>query len=143
MAWSEQLNKTILITGCSSGIGLYCAKQLKKDGWSVFATARKAADIENLKKLGLHALYLDYTDTQSIHKAFRQMLGKSGGRLDALFNNGAYGQAGAVEDLSTNVLRAQFETNFFGYHELTNLAIPVMRKQGSGRIIHCSSVLGY
>ena len=137
------MDKVILITGCSSGIGLHCAVQLKKDGWNVFATARKEDDIEHLKSLGVNALFLDYTDTKSIHAAFNATLTKSGGRLDALFNNGAYAQAGAVEDLPTDVLRAQFEANFFGYHELTNLALPVMRAQGFGRIVHCSSILGF
>lgn len=135
--------KSILITGCSSGIGLYCARQLKKDGWQVFATARKATDLEMLQEQGLNALYLDYTETDSIHAAFNKVIEATGGMLDALFNNGAYGQAGAVEDLPTDALRAQFEANFFGWHELTNLVVPVMRKQGSGRIVHCSSVLGF
>lgn len=135
--------KSILITGCSSGIGLHCAKRLKTDGWQVFATARKLSDIEMLNDLGLHGLYLDYTKKSSIHDAFNQVLKVTNGRLDALFNNGAYGQAGAVEDLTTDVLRAQFEANFFGWHELTNLAVPIMRKQGEGRIVHCSSVLGF
>jgi len=135
--------KSILITGCSSGIGLHCAKQLKADGWNVFATARKPDDVEMLNQLGVRGLHLDYTKNASIHAAFEQTLKATDGRLDALFNNGAYGQAGAVEDLPTDVLRAQFEANFFGWHELTNLVVPVMRKQGHGRIVHCSSVLGF
>ena len=91
----------------------------------------------------METLYLDYTDTKSIHSTFETVMEKTDGKLDALFNNGAYGQPGAVEDLTTNVLRQQFEANFFGWHELTNLAVPVMRKNGGGRIIHCSSVLGW
>lgn len=116
---------------------------LKRDGWRVFATARKDEDIARLCDNGVEGLYLDYSQGQSIHSAFEKTLAATGGRLDALFNNGAYGQAGAVEDLSSDVLRQQFEANFFGWHELTNLALPVMRKQGHGRIIHCSSILGF
>ncbi len=135
--------KSILITGCSSGIGLYCAQQLKRDGWQVFATARQEADIKRLQKEGLNGIYLDYTNSASIAKAFADVMKITNGTLDALFNNGAYGQPGAVEDLPTDALRQQFEANFFGWHELTNLALPVMRKQGHGRIIHCSSILGF
>lgn len=137
------MSKSILITGCSTGIGLHCAKRLKEDGWQVFATARKKKDITALNKLGLTAFHLDYTDTKSIHKCLKEVLAQTDGKLDALFNNGAYGQPGAVEDLSTNDLRAQFEANFFGWHELTNLVVPIMRKQKAGRIVHCSSVLGF
>ncbi len=135
--------KSILITGCSSGIGWHCALQLKDDGWLVFATARKKEDIKRLEKAGVSALYLDYTNEQSIHAALEEVLKVTDDRLDALFNNGAYGQAGAVEDLSLTTLRQQFEANFFGWHELTRLVVPVMRAQGHGRIVHCSSILGF
>lgn len=135
-------NKSILITGCSSGIGLCTAKRLKQDGYRVFATARKQADVEMLKQQGFESYRLDYTDSQSIQATFQSMLTATGGTLYALFNNGAYGQPGAVEDLTREVLREQFESNFFGWHELTNLVIPVMRKQGYGRIIQNSSILG-
>lgn len=135
--------RTILITGCSTGIGKHCALQLKKEGWDVYATARKPEDIKMLETHGLNALVLDYTDTKSIRACFDAMMEKTNGRIDALFNNGAYGQPGAVEDLRTDVLRAQFEANVFGWHELTNLVLPAMRKQGHGRIIHCSSILGW
>ena len=135
-------SKWILITGCSSGIGLHCARRLKEKGWQVIATARRDEDLDRLKGLGLEALYLDYSDEKSIHACFARTMTISKGRLDGLFNNGAYGQPGAVEDLPTDVLRQQFEANFFGWHTLTNLVVPVMRKQGSGRIVHCSSVLG-
>ena len=133
--------RSILITGCSSGIGHHCALQLHKEGWQVFATARKIEDIEALKNEGVTAIYMDYTDHQSIKACVEAVLNHTGGQLDALFNNGAYGQAGAVEDLKTDVLRTQFEANLFGWHELTRQIIPVMRRQGYGRIIHCSSVL--
>lgn len=136
------MSRTILITGCSSGIGRHCAFRLKEQGWRVFATARKPSDLADLKSRGLDSLYLDYADETSIRDAFAKVLALAGGRLDALFNNGAYGQPGAVEDLPTNALRAQFEANFFGWHALTRLAIPLMRAQGFGRIVHCSSILG-
>ncbi|MDA4845823.1 SDR family oxidoreductase [Hoeflea poritis] len=134
--------KTIIVTGCSSGIGAHCARALRKDGWRVFATARRPADLEALEKDGLEAFYLDYQEPQSIAALTAAVLERTGGTLDALFNNGAYSQAGAVEDLSTEALRAQFEANFFGWHELTRSIIPVMRAKGRGRIVQCSSILG-
>lgn len=134
--------KTILITGCSSGIGYDAAIALKNRGYNVIATARKSEDVARLSQQGLTSLQLDLADSQSIQQAVTQMLELTDGRCDALFNNGAFGQAGAVEDLSRDVLRDQFETNLFGTHELTNLLLPVMRKQGHGRIIYNSSVLG-
>nr|WP_319486469.1 SDR family oxidoreductase [uncultured Cohaesibacter sp.] len=133
--------RSILITGCSSGIGRHCALRLHAEGWQVFATARKTEDLEALRAEGVTAIYMDYTEPQSIKACVEVVLNHTGGTLDALFNNGAYGQAGAVEDLPTDVLRAQFEANLFGWHDLTCRIIPVMRKQGYGRIIHCSSVL--
>lgn len=136
-------SKTILITGCSSGIGLDAAQQLKNKGYRVFATARKSADVERLKKDGFEAFQLDLLDSTSIQTAVSQVLKETDGQLDALFNNGADGQPGAVEDLTRDVLRRQFEVNFFGTHELTNLIIPVMRAQGHGRIIYNSSLLGF
>ncbi len=136
------INKTILVTGCSSGIGLCCAQELKQHGYRVFASARKAKDVEQLQAQGFETVQLDLSDSQSITQAVEQVLDKTGGQLYALFNNAAYGQPGAVEDLSREVLREQFETNVFGTQELTNLIIPVMRQQGYGRIIYNGSVLG-
>ncbi len=134
--------RTILITGCSSGIGQCAAHGMKARGWRVFATARKPADIDALAAAGLDALYLDYTEPDSIEAAVDKVLSATGGTLDALFNNGAYAQPGALEDISTAVLRAQFEANFFGWHELTRRVIPAMRRERRGRIVMCSSVLG-
>ena len=134
--------KSVLITGCSSGIGLCVAEGLRRRGHRVFATVRQANDMPMLQERGLETLQLDLSDSHSIHHAVDEVLTRNGGRLDALFNNGAYGQAGAVEDLSRDVLRTQFETNLFGTLELTNKIIPLMRRQGSGRIIMNSSVLG-
>ncbi len=134
--------RTILITGCSSGIGAYCARALKADGWRVFATARKPGDIAALKAEGIETFYLDYREPESIAALVEDVLKASGGTLDALFNNGGYAQPGAVEDVPMEALREQFETNFFGWHDLTRQIVPVMRRQGHGRIVHCSSILG-
>ena len=135
--------KNVLITGCSSGIGLCAANVLKKRGYRIFATARKHNDVSRLISDGFESEQLDLADSASIHKALDTILNKTDGKLYGLFNNGAYGQTGAVEDLSRDILKEQFETNFFGTHELTNLVIPVMRKQRDGRIIQNSSVLGF
>jgi len=134
--------RTILITGCSSGIGHHAAHGLKERGWRVFAAARKDADVARLAGEGLDSVQLDYADAASIAAAVDRVLGETGGRLDALFNNGGYAQAGALEDLDTGLLRAQFEANLFGWHDLTRRVIPTMRKAGSGRIVFCSSILG-
>lgn len=136
-------NPVILITGCSSGIGHSAALGLKARGWRVFATARKADDVARLDDEGLESLRLDLDDSDSIRAAFTEVMARTGGHLDALFNNGGFGQVGAVEDLTRAALREQFETNLFGWIELTNLAIPVMRRQGRGRIVMNGSVLGY
>lgn len=137
------MKKAILITGCSTGIGYCVAKALHERGYRVFATARKQESVDALLAEGLESLQLDLTDTESIQNAFDEVMRRTDGELYALFNNGAYGLPGAVEDLSRDALRVQFETNVFGWQELTNLAIPVMRKQGFGRIIQNSSVLGF
>ena len=135
--------RSVLITGCSSGIGLCAAQTLKARGWRVFATARKLEDIARLKdEVGVESLYLDYAEPDSIAKAAEHVLKATGGELDALFNNGGYGQPGALEDIRRDVLRAQFEANVFGWHDLTARVIPAMRKRGQGRIVFCSSVLG-
>jgi NAD(P)-dependent dehydrogenase (short-subunit alcohol dehydrogenase family) len=135
--------KSILITGCSSGIGRCVATGLGNRGYRVFASARKQTDVQELAAAGLESLQLDLADSASIAAAVDEILSRTNGTLDALFNNGAYGQPGAVEDLTREVLRAQFETNLFGWHELTNRVLPVMRRQGHGRIIQNSSVLGF
>lgn len=134
--------RSVLITGCSSGIGLASAREMKARGWRVFATARKPEDIARLKGEGLESLYLDYAEPHSIAAAAEHVLQATDGTLGALFNNGAYGQPGAVEDLRPEVLRAQFEVNVFGWHDLTRRVIPSMRERGAGRIVFCSSVLG-
>lgn len=135
--------QSILITGCSSGIGLCCAHGLRERGHRVFASARREADVARLRDAGFEAWRLDLDEPDSIASAVDAVLAASGGGLDALFNNGAYGQPGAVEDLSRAALRAQFETNLFGTVELTNRVLPVMRRQGHGRIVQNSSILGF
>ena len=134
--------RTILMTGCSSGIGYAAAHGLRDRGWRVFAACRQQADCDRLIAEGFESPLIDYTDTASIHAALSQVLAATGGTLDALYNNGAHATPGAVEDLPTDALREIFESNFFGWHELTRAVLPVMRAQGHGRIVQCSSVLG-
>jgi len=135
--------KEVLITGCSTGIGLCVAKGLKERGYRVFATARNPQDVESLKNEGLESFVLDLNDSNSIKGTLDKILEQTDGKLFGLFNNAGFGQPGAVEDLTRQALREQFETNVLGLVELTNLVLPIMRKQGSGRIIQNSSVLGF
>jgi short-subunit dehydrogenase len=133
--------KTILITGCSSGIGYDTAHYLHKNGYKVYATCRDENDVKRLEGEGLDSYVLDVTSRDNITEVLK-MITKDNGKLYAVFNNAGYGQIGAVEDLTTEVLKEQFETNFFGLHELTRQSIKIMRTQGYGRIIQHSSVLG-
>lgn len=135
--------RSILVTGCSSGIGLDAARALSARGWRVFAACRQEADCQRLRAEGLDSPQLDYTDSASIGRALDEVLAATGGRLDALFNNGAFATPGAVEDLPTEALRDIFEANFFGWHDLARRVLPVMRAQEGGRIVQCSSVLGF
>jgi NAD(P)-dependent dehydrogenase (short-subunit alcohol dehydrogenase family) len=134
--------KSILITGCSSGIGYDAAHTLAKRGWRVFATCRADADCERLRGEGLESFVLDYEDEGSIKAAVTETLKRTGGTLDALYNNGAYGIPGLVQDVPRDAFRAIFEANLFGYFDLINQLLPTMLAQGHGRIINCSSVLG-
>ena len=136
------MKQSILITGCSSGIGYYCAAELNKLGHNVIASCRQPLDVERLNSQGINCIQLDLSCSESIDRGLKQALVLANGQLDILFNNAAYGQPGALEDLPTDALRAQFETNFFGWHELTRLVIPLMLQQGHGKIIQNSSVLG-
>lgn len=136
------MTRSILITGCSSGIGYAAAHTMRARGWRVFAACRQAKDCARLKSEGFDAPLLDYADEATLHAALTEVLAATGGTLDAVFNNGAYAIPGAVEDMPTDALRAIFEANFFGWHTLTRAVIPVMRAQGHGRIVQCSSVLG-
>ncbi len=134
--------KCIIITGCSSGIGQCLAQGLQQRGYRVFATARQSADVVHLTGMNLESLPLDLDSSASIQHAVTEILKRTQGKVYALINNGAYGQPGAVEDLTRDTLRRQFETNLFGTQELTNLVLPAMRVQGEGRIIQISSLLG-
>lgn len=134
--------RTLLITGCSSGIGYDAAHALKSRGWRVFATCRQEADCARLRAEGLESFVLDYANEASVAAAVEEVRTRTGGTLDALYNNGAFACPGAAEDLPRGALREIFEVNLFGYHDLTRRVIPMMRAQGHGRIINCSSVLG-
>ncbi|MRU14712.1 SDR family NAD(P)-dependent oxidoreductase [Roseovarius sp. A21] len=134
--------KTILITGCSTGIGLDAAHTLRARGWRVFAACRKAEDCDRLRTEGFDSPRMDYNDEHSLRDGLAEVLDATGGTLDALFNNGAYAIPGPVEDIPTEALRTIFQSNLIGWHDLTRQVIPVMRAQGHGRIVQCSSVLG-
>lgn len=136
-------SRSILITGCSSGIGLHCAHALRARGWRVFASCRQQVDCDRLQAEGFDSPRIDYSDVASIDSGLAQVLAATGGRLDALFNNGAHACPGAVEDLPTGALREIFEVNVLGWHDLTRRVLPVMRAQGHGRIVQNSSVLGF
>ncbi|MEX5579833.1 SDR family NAD(P)-dependent oxidoreductase [Pseudophaeobacter sp. A-200-2] len=136
------MQKTILITGCSSGIGLDAARGMRDRGWRVFASCRQQQDCDRMRDEGFDSPLIDYTRPDTITDGLKQVLTATGGGLDVLFNNGAHGLPGAVEDLPTEALRDIFESNFFGWHELTRQVLPVMRAQGHGRIVQNSSILG-
>ena len=136
------MQKTILITGCSSGIGLDAARGMQDRGWRVFASCRQQQDCDRMRDKGFDSPLIDYTRPDTITDGLKQVLTATGGGLDVLFNNGAHGLPGAVEDLPTEALRDIFESNFFGWHELTRQVLPVMRAQGHGRIVQNSSILG-
>ncbi len=132
----------ILITGCSSGIGLATAQLLREQGHGVFATVRRSEDVAKLREQNFETFLLDLDSSDSIQQTVKEILQRAGG-IDVLFNNGAYAIPGAVEDLSREAMRAIFETNLFGTIELTNAVIPTMRRQGHGKIIQNSSLLGF
>jgi NAD(P)-dependent dehydrogenase (short-subunit alcohol dehydrogenase family) len=135
-------SRTVLVTGCSSGIGAATATLLRDRGWQVFPTARKPEDLDALRAAGFAPIALDLADPASIESAARDLLARTGGTLGALVNNAGFCQAGALEDLPREALRAQFETNVFGLHDLTRRLLPVFRQQACGRIVNISSVLG-
>ena len=135
--------RSILITGASSGIGYCVAHGLAKKGWQVIASARQPDDVNRLRNEGLEAVLLDVADDASINSAMATTLALTGGKLDALFNNAGFGVPGAVEDLSRDAMRHQFETNVFGTLALTNAVLPLMRKQGHGTVMINGSILGY
>lgn len=135
-------SRSVLVTGCSSGIGLATARMLRDRGWQVLPTARKAADLDMLRADGFAPLTLDLADADSVNRASAEALERLGGQLGGLVNNAGFGQAGAVEDLTRELLRYQFEANLIGMQDFANRFIPLFRKQGWGRIVNISSVLG-
>jgi NAD(P)-dependent dehydrogenase (short-subunit alcohol dehydrogenase family) len=134
--------RAILITGCSSGIGLDAARTLAARGWRVFATCRAAEDCARLVAEGLESFPLDLASAESVAAGTAEALARAGGRIDALFNNGAFAIPGAVEDLPRAALREIFETNLFGQIDVTNRLLPAMRVAGVGRVVMNSSALG-
>jgi NAD(P)-dependent dehydrogenase (short-subunit alcohol dehydrogenase family) len=140
---TPKIHKTVLVTGCSSGIGKAVAYGLREQGFTVYPTVRKHTDMAALSNAGFEVIQLDYVDKNSVATAFAELMDKTQGQLFAVFHNGAYGQPGGVEDISREVMEKQFASNFFGWHQLTTLILPVMRQQGYGRIIVNSSILGF
>lgn len=135
--------QTILITGCShGGIGYATAKHLKELGHRVFASARQQKDVDALIEEGFETYFIDVNNYNQVDDALQDILMKTNGTIDAVFNNAGYSQAGALEDIDTKYLRQEFETNFFALHNISQKAIKIMRKQGYGKIIQHSSVLG-
>ena len=134
--------KNVLVTGCSTGIGAATARLLKEKGWRVIPTARKAEDLERLRSEGFDPVAMDLADSSSVTRGVAQVLESFQGRVGALVNNAGFGQPGAMEDLTRDAMRYQFEVNVFGLQELTNKFVPVFRKQGYGRVVNVSSVLG-
>lgn len=142
MKYPDVVSKSVLVTGCSSGIGLATTRLLRERGWAVLPTARKPEDIQQLRAEGFNPIQLDVTDSAAIEQTANDVLRLLGGNLGALVNNAGYGQPGAMEDLTRDAMREQFEVNVFGMQELTNQFIPAFRRQGYGRIVNVSSVLG-
>lgn len=138
----DRSRRTLLITGCSSGIGYFAAKELMARGYSVIASARSDADVENLRRENIPAIQLDLADTASIQAAVAEVSRRSNGRLSGLINNAAFALPGAVEDVSRDAMREQFETNVFGTIELTTALLPLLEKSGDGRVVMINSILG-
>jgi len=138
---TQSMNRTVLITGCSSGIGEATAARLVRKGWDVYATARRPETLSALSDAGCTTLALDVTDEDSMTTAVAAVLDGSG-RIDALVNNAGYSQSGALESVDVDDVRRQFETNVFGLIRLTQLVLPAMREQRSGRIVNIGSMGG-
>ena len=136
------INKSVLVTGCSSGIGRATSACLRASGWTVYPTARKVEDLDALEADGFQAIQLDVASSASIEATVDQVLGLTGGKLGALVNNAGFGMPGAIQDLTRDAMRRQFEVNVFGLQELTNKFVPVFREHGGGRIVNVSSVVG-
>lgn len=133
--------RVVLITGCSSGIGAATAARLVKDGWTVYATARRVDTLAALATAGGRTLALDVTDEASMQAAVERVLADTG-HIDALVNNAGYSQSGAIEDVPVADVRRQFETNVFGLLRLTQLVLPSMRARRRGCIVNVGSMGG-
>jgi len=142
MNYPRVAKRSVLITGCSTGIGRAAARGLRERGWQVIPTARREDDVHALREEGFTPVFMDLADSRSVRNGFGAAMDLAGTGLGAVVNNAGFGQPGAVEDLSRDALRHQFEVNVFGLQELTSLCIPGFREQGFGRIVNISSVLG-
>jgi len=143
MKFDPPKTRTVLITGCSTGIGLATALMLRGRGWQVIPTARKSRDLEMLTGKGFTPVTMDVADEGSVARGVEACLELTGGRLGGVVNNAGVAQYGAVEDLGRDVIRREFEVNVFGAQDLTNRLIPLFREQGFGRIVNVSSVYGF
>lgn len=137
------MTRSILITGCSSGIGLTAAWTLRDRGWHVIAACRKAEDVAARIEEGFASVQIDHGDPKSVEAGWSATMEITGGTLDALFNNGGHGMSGAAEDIPRDGLELVFASNVFGVHQLTRLALPNMIARGKGRIVMHSSVVGF
>lgn len=135
------MQKTVLITGCSSGIGRATARAFNDEGWTVYATARNPADIQTLGEAGCELATLDVTDDEDVDRVVNRILDEEG-TIDCLVNNAGYGQYGPIEDVPIETVRRQFDVNVFGPHRLTRAVLPHMRREGDGTIINISSIAG-
>jgi NADP-dependent 3-hydroxy acid dehydrogenase YdfG len=135
------VSKAVLITGCSSGIGQATARRLAVGGWTVYATARRPESIADLEAAGCRTLALDVTDEDSMVAAVRTVE-ETHGAVGVLINNAGYSQSGAIETVSMEAVRRQFETNVFGLARLTQLVLPRMRDQRWGKIVNLGSMGG-
>ncbi|ELY2741922.1 SDR family oxidoreductase [Cronobacter turicensis] len=136
------MQKSLLITGCSSGIGLACAHELRRQGYQILAACRKPDDVARMNTLGFTGIELDLDSPQSVEAAAQEVIRLTNNRLYGIFNNGGYGVYGPLSTISRAQMEQQFSTNFFGAHQLTMLLLPAMLPHGEGRIVNTSSVMG-
>ncbi|NHV09552.1 SDR family oxidoreductase [Cronobacter turicensis] len=136
------MQKSLLITGCSSGIGLACAHELRRQGFQILAACRKPDDVARMNTLGFTGIELDLDSPQSVEAAAQEVIRLTNNRLYGIFNNGGYGVYGPLATISRAQMEQQFSANFFGAHQLTMLLLPAMLPHGEGRIVNTSSVMG-
>lgn len=136
------MQKTVLITGCSSGIGLESAHELKRQGFRVLAACRKSEDVERMNQAGFTGILLDLDSPESVEHAADEVIALTENRLYGLFNNAGFGLYGPLPTISREQMEQQFSANFFGAHQLTMRLLPAMIPHGEGRIVMTSSVMG-